>query len=288
MNLFKNLIVLTLVVSFCSLATESAHKCSKAGCVKDVAESIIDNNDIENVDSVIQLVDNLKDDVMWKKNMLGALYLIKKNPESILLSERYLHEAYKEGSKSAVHNLAELYFFKEDFDKSIYYLDLEREFDYKYPSVQYVDWARLYAQHLYFGLPEIENKEEAVRLFKEICSLDTTGTSHYFLAIYLLEKNNIIDAAFYLQQSIESKNLNATLLYGDLYFEGGALEKDWNQAKNYYLKASRMNSERAHMNLAVIFQSEQNAEKMKFHLTEAAKLGNKQARALFKQLKGKK
>ncbi|MEC4729056.1 hypothetical protein HWQ46_26440 [Shewanella sp. D64] len=287
MNLFKNLIILLFGFSFCSLATESAFKCSEPKCVKDAAESIIDTNDVERVDLVIKQVDNLKDDVMWKKNMLGALYLIKKDPESIRLSEKHLHEAYKEGSKSAIHNLAELYFFKEDFDKSMYYLDLEREFNYKYPSVQYVDWTRLYAQHMYFGLPEIENKEEAIRLFKEICSLDTTGTTDYFLALDLLEKKNIKDAQFYLHNSIEAKNLNAILLYGDLYFEGRALDKDWKQAKNYYLKASGMNSDRAHMNLAVIFKSEQNAEKMKFHLTEAAKLGNAQARALFNKLKGK-
>ncbi|WP_394131538.1 hypothetical protein [Shewanella maritima] len=48
-----------------------------------------------------------------------------------------------------------------------------------------------------------------------------------------------------------------------------------------------MKSDRAHMNLVVIFQSEQNAEKMKFHLTEAAKLGNAQARALIDKLNGR-
>jgi TPR repeat protein len=286
-NFLSKYTLIFLMFSANSFALESAAKCSGNECVKSSAELIIDNNDVTRVDTVIDLVKSVEDGVVWKKNMLGALYLIKKDPSSIETSEKYLLDAFEDGSKSSVHNLAELYFFKDDYTKSIYYLNLEKEFNYKYPSINYVDWARLYAQHLYFGLPTIQDIKSAINLFKEICSLDKTGTAYYFLALDLIENKNMKDGIFYLQQAVEAKNLNAILLFGDLNYEGESIEKDWGKAKEYFLLASEFNSDRAHMNLAVIYQSEKDAEKMKFHLTQAAKLGNKQARALFEKLNSK-
>ncbi|WP_394131539.1 hypothetical protein [Shewanella maritima] len=115
----------------------------------------------------------------------------------------------------------------------MYYLNLERDFNYKYPSVNYVGWARLYAQHMYLGVPDAEDKEEAIRLFKEICSVDDTGTVYYFLAFDLLDKN-LSEAQGYLHKSIEDNNSNAIILYADLYLDGRKLDKDWKLAKEYY------------------------------------------------------
>ena len=201
------------------------------------------------------------------------------------ITEEKLLTAFKMGVNSSAQNLAELYFVKGENQISLKYLKIIEQQGYEFPSYKYVNWARLYAQILF--LKDTDQKK-ALKLFEEIKSIDESGTSYYFMGFYEFELNNFTKSLELLNLAAIYGNTDALMLLGDLYATDEIVNKNNELAKLYYNQAAKNNSNRAHYNLAMLYQGEKNVAKMKEHLTLAAKYGNQKAINLFNRLNNQK
>lgn len=223
----------------------------------------------------------------WKDDALGLLYMLRNDGFSYEASEKHLLKAYASGSKQSAQNLAELYFHAQKYNFSFKYLNIVKGYNYQFPSKEYVNWSRLYAEHLYIGLPDNEFQEKGIALmmFNQIASQDDSGISYYFLGYDAFHNNNINMALSLLEKSSDMGHLPAILLLGDIYFIGKNVAKDLFKAKKYYLKGISNKSGHAHYYLAMVFKEEKNIIEMKKHLIHAAQLGNQEAIDLSKKIK---
>ena len=281
-----------LISSFASVANKFSDidtftsKCDvgQFECVIKFAKIVISSRQQDKYDEAISRVEKLKQNSTWKDDLLGILYMLKKDNESIKKSEILLLKAHDDGSQSAAQNLAELYFLQDDYINSFKYLDIISNFNHSFPSEKYINWARLYAQHLYMGVPEYKDINKALNLFQRIKELDRSGVAYSYLGYDDVENGRIESGLIHLHKAAEFSNREAILFLGDLYFFGNKLDKDWNKAKELYLNELVQDSGAAHMNLVIIYQMEKNASRMKEHLSKAAKLGNQQARNIYIKL----
>ncbi len=240
------------------------------------------------IDNAIRIVNASKLSDNWKNNALGVLLMLKKDDESLKQAEEKLVIAFKAGVESAAQNLAELYFAMDDHNSSLKYLLIVEKQGYEFPSYKYVNWARLYAQILFLNEASKAEKKRALDLFNEIKTNDDSGTSYYFMGFHEFESDNVKKSLELLNLSAISGNTDALMLLGDLYATSQKVNQNIELAKTYYNQAAKNNSNRAHYNLAMIYQGEKNVAKMKEHLTLAAKFGNQKAIDLFNRLNNKK
>jgi TPR repeat protein len=236
---------------------------------------------IDNTFSIVQK-SKLSDD--WKNNALGVLLMLKREDESLKQAEEKLVIAFKAGVESAAQNLAELYFAMDDHNSSLKYLLIVKKQGHEFPSYKYVNWARLYAQVLFLNEASKADKKRALDLFNEIKTNDDSGTSYYFMGFHEFESDNINKSLELLNLAAISGNIDALMLLGDIYATSQKINQNFELAKTYYNQAAKNNSNRAHYNLAMIYQGEKNVVKMKEHLTLAAKFGNQKAIDLFNRL----
>lgn len=283
MNIKILLLSIFLTLSWSISAMTNSLCGNNIECIKEVATDVVENKKIEIIDVTINQVEevDVKSLFAWKYNALGALYLLKKDEISLSKAESFLVSAEKLGSKVAIHNLAELYFLKEEFEKSLEYLNKSLATGIEMPSKDYIDWARLYAQHLYFGYGLEKELMKSKELFYEIRDLDKTGISYFFLAQFTLKNEEIDKTIELLNKSAEKNYPKSMLALGDIYRKGLYIDQNDDLAISYYLSASKLNSNVAHMNLALMYKEKRDLQKMKNHLIKAAELGNIQALEFF-------
>lgn len=236
------------------------------------------------IDNAIRVVNTSKLSDSWKNNALGVLLMLKRDDESLKQAEEKLVIAFKAGVESAAQNLAELYFTMDDHNSSLKYLLIVEKQGHELPSYKYVNWARLYAQILFLNEASKADKKRALGLFNEIKTNDDSGTSYYFMGFHEFESDNINKSLELLNLAAISGNIDAIMLLGDIYATSQKVNQNLELAKTYYNQAAKNNSNRAHYNLAMIYQGEKNVVKMKKHLTLAAKFGNQKAIDLFNRL----
>ncbi len=255
-------------------------------CIKIQYDLAIKNPSNVLLNYTLSLVYGVKNHDDWKNNALGVLYMLKRNDDSLEESEKYLLMAYKNDYMASSQNLAELYFLKNDYKKSIYYLKIIDSYNHKFPSTRYINWARLYAQHLYLSRAIQQDKEQAIRLFNKIKKYDHSGASHYFLGYHELELGNRKKSLALLNSSAILGNTDAQMRLGDLYMMDKQVAKNIDLARPYYIQAAKKDNNRAYYNLAMIARQTNDIPTMKKYLTLAAKFGNKKAIDLYHKIKG--
>lgn len=262
--------------------------CNDLTTIKSSVKNAVRTKNKQDVDHLIWQVRNCSN-ATGQDPVLGALYLLKGTDESLIKAEKKLLEAYNNGNMDVLHNLAELYFAKGDFDRAEHYVFLGEAQNYSISSAKFINLMRLKAQLFYLK----NNTSEAIKIFERILPLDDTGISHYFSGHYYLievvqsQSNNSIDNALKHLELASNKGIdNATILLADLYNLGEVVSKNIDKAKRYYLISANAGNNKAHWNLGVIYHSENDMKSAKKHFSKAASLGNKNAISLFKQLSG--
>lgn len=247
-------------------------------CAKEkVDKFIMGERDFE-LDELIQMLDSMKGNESYKNNLLGVALLLKKDKHSLAKAEEVLLLSSRQGVNEASQNLAELYFLKDDYERSLLFLNKVREYGYKYPDQKYVNWARLYAQILFLSQQEgIRNVSLSIGLFSEIKNVDTSGVSHYFIGFNDIHSEKVKEGIKYLDKSVGYGNVLAAMLLADLYYVGEILNKDISKAKEYYEMAAALGNGRALYNLAMISQQEKDVTAMKNYLIRSANLGYEKA-----------
>lgn len=246
----------------------------------------VKTRDIDTINIAIDEISMISSSEAWKDAALGLLHMLKGDAISYEVSEIFLKRAYTKGSKKSAQNLAILYFHMQKYSLSYKYLNIVKGYNYQFPSIEYINWARLHAEYLYIGLPELQNqnKVSALRIFNQIKDHDDTGISHYFLGYDAFFNKKVKEGLVLLVKSSDMEHLPAILLLGDIYFIGKNTVKDLEKARFYYLKGIEQSSGHAHYYLAMIYKENGNPSRMKKHLTLAAQLGNKEAIKLYYEL----
>ena len=247
-------------------------------CVEKNIQNYFADNSSGNIDDILKMVQSLNVNKAEKNNLLGVVMMLKKDEASLEKAEKYLLDSYSLGYSSAAQNLAQLYYLRHDYLKAIKYLDIVKSYGYTYPSVNYVSWARLYAAVLILHkATSATDIEKALNLFNSIKSIDDTGASEYFVGLYNLKNNNVLDGVELLVESSKKRYVPAMMVLGDAYFSGTYVKKDTNKAKLFYKMAAKRGDGRAYYNLAMISGNENDAKSMKYYLIESAKAGFKKA-----------
>ena len=213
----------------------------------------------------------------WRLNALGLLHMFLRDKSNIEQAEKYFLKSYDLGVNGAAYNLAELYFLKNDFLNSFFYVKLVGKFGYKFPSKEYIDWARLYGQLLYLHGKNLDDKIKAIELLETIQNVDKSGISFYIIGFHEVDNENIQVGMRKIEQAVELQLLDAILFLGDMYMSGNKIDKNESKAKKYYLQAIKIGSGKAHYNLALIYKSEGDAKNMRKHLIMSAELGHLKA-----------
>jgi TPR repeat protein len=254
-------------------------------CMKRLGE-IVFHNDLANYfDPIIMILKTIPDENNdWINNMLGGLFLKKGRQEDYVVAEKYFMKAYKTGSSIAAQNLAELAFIREDYNESLKYLEMIKQLNLKSKSSeQYINWARLYAQHFQYGYGKAINNKKASKYYREIVELDKTGATYFLLGDMALKSSNMRRAIDLFEKSTELNYINALERLGYMYMKGYKIEKDINKALDYYQKAGVLGSASAFYNSGTIFQKQKKYIEMKVSLIKAAKLGHLKARDILTQ-----
>jgi TPR repeat protein len=254
-------------------------------CMKRLAE-IVFYNDLTNYhDSIIRILNAISHEKnVGINNMLGGLFLKKGSQDDLLVAEKYFMKAYKTDSSIALQNLAELAFSRENYKESLKYLNKLKHLNLKSKHLeQYINWARLYAQHFQYGYGVTINNEKATELYREIVELDKTGATYFLLGDMALNNSDIKKAIFFFEKSTEFNYRNALKRLGYMYMRGYKVEKDIGKALDYYKKAGILGSASALYNSGTIFQQQKKYIEMKVALIKAAKLGHLKATSILSQ-----
>ena len=254
-------------------------------CAKSLLDEVIADKAIERLDEVILFIQKIEGHSALKDNLLGVAFLSKKDKESVNKAKAFFEKALNEGVNEAAQNLAELYFYLDDYENTLRYLRMVESFEYEFPDYKYINWARLYAQVLYLAQdPEINDKQKALQIFEQIESKDESGTPEYFIGHFALSQNQIEDGLINLKTAADKGNVQAMLLLADHYYIGGIIEKNVDAAEKYYLLAAEEGDGRAFYNLAMIARGREDVDAMKTYLTNSARLGYQKAIDLFNRL----
>lgn len=252
-------------------------------CMKRLGEIVFYNDLANYYDPVIMILKEMShENNDWINNMIGGLFLKKGRQEDYVVAEKYFMKAYKTGSSIAAQNLAELAFIREDYNESLKYLEMIKQLNLKSKSSeQYINWARLYAQHYQYGYGTAINNKKASEHYREIAELDKTGATYFLLGDMALNNSNLKRAIGLIEKSTELNYLNALERLGYMYMKGYKVEKDINKALDYYQKAGVLGSASALYNCGTIFQQQKKYIEMQVALIKAAKLGPLNQRAFY-------
>jgi TPR repeat protein len=247
-------------------------------CAKSLVYSYTNGDRANDLDSIIKFLRTMKGNDAYKSNLLGVALMLKKDASSLDEAEKVLLESHNKGIKEAAQNLAELYFFKDNYDKSLVFLDIVKTYGYKFPDKKYINWTRLYAQILYLHPDEkVKNAKLALSFFSEIEIVDSSGIPEYFRGYDALRKGDVDIGEELLKKSSKYPNEMAAIYLADQYYTGDLLTRNIDLAKSYYLIAAELGNGRAYYNLAMISQEERDVDSMKRHLINSAKLGYSKA-----------
>lgn len=257
-------------------------------CAKRFLDNVLERKSNSSLDEAILYIEQSEGHSALKDNLLGVAYLHKQDRDSLEIAKTHLEKALNQGVKASAQNLAELYFSLDDYVNTLKYLELIDAYKYEFPNYKYINWARLYAQVLYFIKdPNINDKQKALKIFGKIAPYDKSGVSEFFLGASNLNQNQLSDALVHLEKAVSKGNIEAMLLLADHYYIGTVLEKNVELAEKYYLLAAKENSGRAYYNLAMLARGRSDANAMKLYLNESARLGYQEAIDLYNALRTK-
>ncbi|WDE13666.1 tetratricopeptide repeat protein [Thalassomonas haliotis] len=253
-------------------------KCAKedALCLKALGELVYYHNLRDYYDVVIEFFEKYSlSHKGWRNNTLGGLLLKRSKGDDLAKATILFEEAFKAGSTIALQNLAEIAFIMKDYAASLRYLKTSESYDLKKKDPeQYLNWARLYAQHLHYGFGLEKDLAKALLLYKEIVGLDKTGGTLFLLSAIEFTQGNNKTAIDFLMQSAELGYINALDKLGYLYMKGEVVNLDLDTAMSYYQTSAELGSATALYNQGVIYRSRKEYIKMKISLIKAAKKGH--------------
>lgn len=268
-----------------SLGLEMPNLCNETDfvCAKNKVDDFIAGRGGLGVESLVGMLGVMKGNDGYRDNLLGLVYMLQKDDESIVKARDKFLASMSYGIKEAAQNLAELYFAIDDYNLCMHYLNEVHSYGYVFPDEKYLKWARLKAQVLYLSEDDgIRNVEQSLSIFSKVKDTDKSGVAKYFLGYHALHSGQIDEGIKLLIESVNLSNKDAAILLADQYYSGESVEKDISQAKKLYEIAGEAGSGRAFYNLAMISQQEHDINAMKMYLIRSANLGYDKAVNLLK------
>lgn len=251
-------------------------------CAKKYVDKYFAGERTFSIDEIIKMLRVMKvNDDAKLSNLLGIALLLKKDDVSANEAEGHLLYAYENGIDIALYNLSELYFLRDDYEKALFFLEEYRRSIKIFTEEQYINYARLYAQVLFLSEKDVCL---SLSIFNKIAESDRSGVAYYFIGYDKITSGYVSDGLGYLEKSSNHNNENSLMLLADVYYAGKLLERDISKAKQYYERAASLNNGRAHYNLAMISQQENDAASMRAYLIKAAKLDYKEAILFIKEI----
>lgn len=254
-------------------------------CLKAKLEYMLATKNFADVDIIIKLLKESDSELALKENLLGIAYILKRNEKSYALAKQYLEAALQKGVLAAATNLAELYFIKKDYGRSMYYLDIAKKEGFTYPDPKYIKWAILYAQNVAFSLDSSEaQKNKSLEMMLQILDKDDSGSIQYILGVSSLQNGDTEVALKHFNISAEKNFVEAFVILGIVYYQGSGVDKNIETAKKYFEKASQGGSGQAAFNLATIAIEEKKHDEAKRYIVLSANRGYKKGVELYNEL----
>lgn len=180
-------LVFLLCLHRTSIGLEMPNLCNETDfvCAKNKVDDFIAGRSELGLESVVGMLGVMKGNDGYRDNLLGIVYLLQKNDESILKARDKFLASMSYGIKEAAQNLAELYFSMEEYHLCLHYLNEVSSYGYVFPDEKYLKWARLKAQVLYLSQDDgVRNVEQSLSIFSRVKDIDKSGVAKYLLGYH--------------------------------------------------------------------------------------------------------